>query len=40
MRAAGERAMQKWIAQMKEQDIDGAALIEDARALLKQHAGN
>jgi TRAP-type C4-dicarboxylate transport system substrate-binding protein len=35
---AAEPTVESWIAEMNEKGIDGAALVEDARALVEQHS--
>ena len=37
VKAAGDRAIKRWIADVKEKGIDGAALLTDARAMLAKH---
>lgn len=38
-KAAAEPVVDRWVADMNEKGIDGAALIEQARALIKKHGG-
>lgn len=38
-KAASQPVIDRWIADMKGKDIDGAALIEQAKALIKKHGG-
>ena len=35
---AAEPTVDNWIAEMDEKGIDGAALVEDARALVEKHS--
>ena len=36
VRAAGERATQRWIQELEKKDIDGAELLSDAREMLSK----
>jgi TRAP-type C4-dicarboxylate transport system substrate-binding protein len=36
-KAVGDKVVTDWIAEMNEKDIDGAALVEQARALIAKH---
>jgi hypothetical protein len=37
LRAIGDKARARWVADMKKKGIDGAALIRDAEAMLARH---
>ena len=39
MRALGREVTQEWIAQVTDRGLDGAGLVEDARALMEQYEG-
>jgi TRAP-type C4-dicarboxylate transport system substrate-binding protein len=39
VKAAGEKATQRWIADVAKKGIDGAALVRDARAAVAKYAG-
>jgi TRAP-type C4-dicarboxylate transport system substrate-binding protein len=38
IRAAGEKAIERWIADVAKKGIDGRALLKDARAMIARHA--
>lgn len=40
VREAGMKARQRWVEQVKEKGIDGAALLKDAEAMLAKYKGN
>ena len=38
MKAAAQPAIDRWLKQMKDKGIDGAALLADARAMIAKYA--